>query len=186
MTRGSSRAVLLPLTRLALLALLGMGTTPSIACSDSCDVTSGLGEPYRVAIQSPETFDVWVDRHPGYFTEARVSCLVEKEQQAYQREIDLLDQCDEHFAGDPEGLDFCRSSIENPEDFTTFWRAVLFAGTEQGSFLSTGVGRQLALYRQDDPAFYDRMVSDLFTKMGPMLDQGLECRTCNRPWYRIF
>lgn len=179
------RAVLLPLTRATLLAMAGMMTTSSVACSESCDVTSGLAEPYQAAIRSPDTFDAWVDQHPGYFDEARVSCLVEKEQEAYQRELDLLRQCDQHFAGDPEGLDFCRSSIENPEDFTTFWRAVLFAATEQGSFLSTGVGKQLSLIRRDDPGFYDEMVNDLFTRLGPAIAEGLECKHCNRPWYRF-
>ena len=174
---------LLQLTAAALITTTVMTTT---GCGEDCDVTSGLFEPYRAAVLDPETFDQWVDDHPGYFTQARISCLAEKEQQAYQREIDLLRQCDRHFAGDAEGLDFCRSSVESPETFTAFWLAVLHAASGEGSFLDTGVGQQLYLFKQDDPAFYVSMFEELFTQMGSEMEQAFECKRCRKQWYDIF
>jgi hypothetical protein len=172
--------------RMAVIALGAAATMTSTACDDNCDITSGLAEPYKAAILNPETFDTWVDQHPNYFTQARVNCLAEKEKQAYQREIDLLRQCDQHFAGDAVGLDFCRSSIENPEDFTTFWVAVLSAASGQRSFLETGVGQQLYFFKQDDPTFYTSSFNELFTKLGPAIEEGLQCKKCSRRWYDIF
>lgn len=175
-----------PLARMTAIVFIVGAATTSTACDESCDVVSGLGEPYRAAIQNPETFDAWVAQHPNYFTDERVSCLVEKEQQAYQREIESLRQCDQLFAGDAVGLDFCRGSIENPEFFTAFWRAVLFAANGQGSFLATGIGQELNFIKQDDPAFYNTMVNEIFTQIGPALETAFQCKHCSRAWYQIF
>ena len=173
------------LARLGAFMILAAFPITSSACDDSCNITSGLGEPYKAAVRSPETFDQWVDQHPNYFTEARVACLVQKEKEAYQRELDLLAQCDRHFAGDAQGLDFCRSSIESPETFTAFWRDVLRAANGQ-DFLSTPVGFQIYVTKQDDPAFYNAMTSEIFNKLGEQIEEGLQCKKCSKPWWNLF
>jgi hypothetical protein len=168
------------------MGFLGLLTAGSAACDERCDIVGGLYEPYKAAVLSPETFDTWLADHPNHFTEARVACLVEKEQAAYQREIELLNQCDRHFSNDPEGLDFCRSSVESPEDFTTFWRAVLYAANGQASFMETGVGQQIYLLKLDDPTFYTQTWNEIFSEFGSAIEASMQCKKCTKPWYQFF
>ena len=78
------------LARMVSFAFVGVSVTSTAACSENCEVTRGLYEPFVAAISSPETFDDWLDDHPAYFTRARVNCLIKKEEGAYARERELL------------------------------------------------------------------------------------------------
>jgi hypothetical protein len=168
------------------MAVLGLCSSASTGCGENCTITGkGLFEAYKQAVLYPENFESWLAAHPNYFTDSRIACLEEKWDEAVQHEQDLLDQCDKNFSGDPQGLLMCREAIQSPEDFRTFWNAVVLSTSASVDFAETGVGEQMIFFKNEDPTDWLNTWNSIFAEFGDVMDRSLRCEHC-KPWYDIF
>ena len=176
---GRRVAVALPLV------LLGGTTT---GCEGECEVTDALYEPFKQAMSNPEGFDVWLAQHPNYFTAPVEACMQERVANAYQNELELLDDCDRILerTSDPQAYEICRNGIPNPELAQLFWQGVYDAAVSPTiEFIETPIGLALIEAQRDDRAHWASLANTLFLNLGPALKEGLTCKKC-RSWYDIF